>query len=73
MWKFLRHPNVLPLIGVAVSETRFAMISDWMVSGNINDFVKTHKDVDRHGLVGSLFKILVLSLTAENPPAGRCR
>ena len=52
MWKFLRHPNVLPLIGVTMSETRFAMISDWMLNGNISDFVKAHMDVDRYGIVG---------------------
>jgi len=47
MWKSLRHPNVLPLIGITMSETRFAMVSDWMVNGNINDFVRAHPKVDR--------------------------
>jgi serine/threonine protein kinase len=44
-WKTLRHPNVLPLIGVMMSESQFATISDWMFNGNINDFVKAHPDV----------------------------
>lgn len=57
MWKFLRHPNILPLIGVTMSEARFAMISDWMTNGNINEFVKTHPGVDRFGLVGFPSKI----------------
>ena len=61
-WKFLRHPNVLPLIGVTMSETRFAMISDWIVNGNINDFVKAYPDINRPGLVGPSFKILLSSL-----------
>ena len=52
MWKFLQHPNVLPLIGVTMSENRFAMASDWMVNGTIRDFVKVHPNVDRLGLVG---------------------
>ena len=34
-----------------MSETQFAMISDWMVHGNINDFVKAHPDVNRLELV----------------------
>jgi hypothetical protein len=51
MWKTLQHPNVLPLIGVMMSETQFATISDWMVNGNINDFVKAHPDVNRLELV----------------------
>jgi hypothetical protein len=70
----LRHPNVLPLIGVMMSDNQFAMISDWMVHGNINDFVKAHPDVKRLELVG-------FSLSASVPfiddrmihPAGRCR
>ena len=50
-WKSLRHPNVLQLVGVTMSEAQFAMVSDWMVNGNINDFVKAHPDADRLELV----------------------
>jgi len=56
-WKALRHPNVLPLLGVVMSEAHFAMISDWMVNGNINDFVKAHPNVNRLELVGCSFNI----------------
>ena len=35
-----------------MSETQFAMVSDWMVNGNITDFVKAHPDVNRLALVG---------------------
>ena len=52
MWKTLRHPNVLPLIGVMIARNQFGMISDWMVNGNISDFVKTCPDVNRITLVG---------------------
>ena len=51
MWKALRHPNVVPLIGVAMSETRFAMISEWMVNRDINNFLKGNPDADRLKLV----------------------
>ena len=51
-WKTLQHPNVLPLIGVMMTETQFAMISEWMIYGNINEFVKARPDVGRVGLVG---------------------
>ena len=51
-WRTLQHPNVLPLIGVTMSEGQFAMVSDWMVNGNINDFVKAHPDTNRLELVG---------------------
>jgi hypothetical protein len=61
-WKTLRHPNILPLIGVTMSEAQFAMISDWMVNGNINDFVKAHPDANRLELVGLSFKTSPSSL-----------
>ena len=35
-----------------MSETQFAMISDWMENGNINDFVRIHPDANRLELVG---------------------
>jgi hypothetical protein len=60
-WKSLLHPNVLPLMGVTMTETQFAMISEWMEHGNINDFVKAHPDADRLGLVGFPFKFLPFS------------
>lgn len=43
-----------------MSETKFAMISEWMVNGNINSFVKAHPDVDRLELVGDPFKIFTV-------------
>jgi hypothetical protein len=61
-WKTLRHPNVLPLVGVTMSEGRFAMISDWMAYGNINDFVKAHPDANRLDLVGSSSEVSQPSL-----------
>ena len=47
----LRHPNVLPLLGVTMDEHRFAMVSEWMESGNINKFIKTNRNADRFELV----------------------
>jgi serine/threonine protein kinase len=52
VWKSLRHPNVLPLIGVSVSERQFAMISELMENGNVNDYVKANPNVDRVRIVG---------------------
>jgi serine/threonine protein kinase len=51
VWKHLRHPNVLPLFGVTVSEHRFAMISEWMDNGNINKFIEKDEHVNRAELV----------------------
>lgn len=61
-WRTLRHPNVLPLVGVMMSEAQFAMISDWMGNGNINDFVKAHPDANRLELVGCSFNVPLSSL-----------
>ena len=57
----LRHPNILPLLGVTMSENRFVMVSEWMVRGNINDFVKADPDADRFGLVCFLFEVLIFT------------
>ena len=65
-WKALRHPNVLPLIGVSMSETQFAMVSDWMVNGNINIFVKTHPNVNRIELVNGSSRVLLSLLQAHD-------
>ena len=50
-WKTLRHQNVLPLLGVAMSANQFAMASEWMDNGNVNEFIKAHRDVNRFELV----------------------
>ena len=44
-----------------MSKTRFAMISDWMANGNINDFIKAHPDADRLELVSCPLKASVSS------------
>ena len=51
MWKSLQHPNILPLVGVMMSENRFAMVSHWMANGNINEFIKQNPEADRLKLV----------------------
>jgi len=57
-WKALNHPNVLPLLGVMVTEDRFAMVSEWITNGNINQFVTAHRDANRFELVGFPSKLL---------------
>ena len=58
-WKTLQHPNVLPLIGVTMTEAQFAMVSEWMANGSISEFVKTNPDVDRLELVCFPPKVLL--------------
>ena len=65
-WKALRHPNVLPLLGVIMTETEFSMVSEWMSNGNINQFVATHRDASRFELVRSPFKLLSSSPVTDD-------
>ena len=53
-WKVLDHPNVVPLLGALKdgSHLKFAMVSEWMANGSINQFVKAHRDANRFKLVG---------------------
>lgn len=53
MWKSLRHPNVLPLLGVPSdrSRFRFAMVSEWMANDTINRFVGMRREINRFKLV----------------------
>ena len=55
MWKSLRHPNVLPLMGVGIAGNEFTMISEWMPNGNINEFIEANPKADRIQLVGPQF------------------
>ena len=50
-WKHLRHPNILPLLGVSLNEHRFALVSEWMENGNINKFIEKDQHVNRSELV----------------------
>ena len=50
-WKTLDHSNVLPLLGVTMSNMRFSLISEWMDNQDINKFVKVHENVNRFELV----------------------
>ena len=50
-WKHLRHPNILPLLGVTLGEHRFAMVSEWMENGNINRFLERDQHANRAMLV----------------------
>ena len=57
MWKRLRHPNIVPLLGITV--TPLQLISEWMSGGDLPGYIKGHHDVDRLGLVGSLLLCLL--------------
>jgi serine/threonine protein kinase len=57
-WKSLRHPNLLPLLGVTMNGNHFAMVSEWMFNGSINEFIRVKRDANRFELVGCLSSFL---------------
>ena len=42
LWNSLSHPNVLKLLGVlgGIEQYQFATVSEWMVHGNIMQYIK---------------------------------
>ena len=75
MWKALQHPNLLPLVGVIMTKNEFAMVSEWMENGNINQFVTAHQGVNRFELVSLPFKGLIPLSIVDSYVAlvvGRC-
>lgn len=80
-WKTLCHRNVLPLLGVTMGNNQFAMASEWMANGNINEFLEAKRDdshfmfsTGRFELVCFLFLLLLLSSVDRCliPIARRC-
>ena len=51
MWKHLRHPNIVGLIGVNREPMLF--VSEWMPNGTLQDYVNRSPDANRIGLVSS--------------------
>ncbi|KAJ8083220.1 hypothetical protein PM082_009092 [Marasmius tenuissimus] len=53
LWRQLKHPNVLPFLGIYKLETgQLCLISPWMEKGNLVEFLKATKreDVDHYTL-----------------------
>ncbi|KAG8923379.1 hypothetical protein FRC02_011172 [Tulasnella sp. 418] len=51
LWRTLRHPNVVPLLGYAVlSDQSPTLVSPWYTNGNVNEYLKSHGDADRRAL-----------------------
>ena len=55
-WKYLSHPNILPLLGVSISTDPrgFRIISDWMQNGDVMRYTRTNPKANRLRLVSPL-------------------
>ena len=51
-WKWLRHENILPFVGVTLTPSTFSVVSAWMENGNIMSFIKVTPDQNPFTLVG---------------------
>ncbi|CAE6413358.1 unnamed protein product [Rhizoctonia solani] len=49
-WSKLDHPNILPLMGLALYRGYISMVSEWMSDGNLTSYIRTNPTVDRMGL-----------------------
>ncbi|KAK0449321.1 kinase-like domain-containing protein [Armillaria borealis] len=49
VWRQLRHPNILPFLGVSkyLFAPSYCLISPWMINGNIMSYLEAHPDHDR--------------------------
>ena len=56
MWKRLKHPNVVPLLGTTISP--FQLISPWMPGGDLLEYIKNNSDAYRLGLVRASFTVI---------------
>ena len=61
MWKYLKHQNILPLIGVSTSPIQ--LISKWMPGGNLSEYIGEHPEADRVRLVGVIPAMITPRLT----------
>ena len=49
MWKRLRHPNIVPLVGVMQDPLQF--VSEWMPNGSLTEYLKKNPTANRIRLV----------------------
>ena len=71
-WKYLSHPNILPLLGVSVSADPhcFRILTEWMPGGNVVQYAKSNPEANRLGLV-SVYSFPRVSCIYQRPVALR--
>ncbi|CAE6502587.1 unnamed protein product, partial [Rhizoctonia solani] len=50
VWSKCEHPNVMPLLGMALYKDRMAMISPWMEHGTMVVYLSRYPQVDRYAM-----------------------
>ncbi|ELU37487.1 protein tyrosine kinase domain-containing protein [Rhizoctonia solani AG-1 IA] len=69
-WSKCNHPNILPLLGLAIFRNRLAIVSPWMQNGTLPDFLKKNPNADRFQLVGNTIVSLcsIINTPMHLPP-----
>ena len=49
VWKRMCHPNIIPFLGATLNPPQ--LVSDWMPSGNLTEFLRERMNANRLGLV----------------------
>ena len=69
LWKRLKHPNILSLLGVTIHPPR--LISDWISGEDLPSYIETNPGADRVGLV-RVPPCVTVTPRQLQPPAVRC-
>ena len=46
VWRRLSHPNVLPVLGISPKLFPLCVVTEWMINGNIVDFVFNNPEIN---------------------------
>ena len=68
-WKYLDHPNILPLLGITIEPLQ--LISNWVSGGNLLEYVRKHPEADQLKLVGGSF-VAIIRRVILLPAMRRC-
>jgi serine/threonine protein kinase len=52
VWSKCNHANVQKLLGIAQVRNQIAMVSPWMVNGDVRAYLRLNVDLDRCSMVG---------------------
>ena len=63
MWKSLKHPNILPLLGATIAPSQ--LVSAFMPGGDLSKYLPKNPDTNRIGLVG--VDLVALPVIAFSP------
>jgi serine/threonine protein kinase len=47
----LRHPNIVPFVGIVEGSHQFLLVSEWMEHGHIMDYLKIKPNAPKNELV----------------------